>query len=87
MTEYELFKVYMSYLKDEIPFCHSTFRSELRSGTHCDIFILDTAFTAMPRTEKEIQNGELERKQNAKLKVRLVESKYVNYYDLSKQPS
>ena len=42
----------MSYLKDEIPFCHSTFRSELRSCTHWDIFVLDAAFTAMPRTEQ-----------------------------------
>ena len=45
----------MSYLKYVIPFRHSTLRSELRSCTHVDIFILDAAFTAMPRTEREIE--------------------------------
>lgn len=55
----------MSYLKDEIPFCHSTFRSKLRSCTHCDIFVLDAAFTAMPRTEKHIKKDELQGKQLA----------------------
>lgn len=48
----------MTYLKNEIPFSHATLRGELWCRAHCDILIFDAAFTAMPRTEIEIQNGE-----------------------------